>query len=205
MQDTLWVEKYRPNTLDGYVFTGDDQKEQIEEWIKKKSIPHLLFSGGAGLGKTTLAKILINLLEVDPYDVLEINASRENGVDSIRDKITGFVQTMPFGDFKIVLLDECLDENTLVIVRRDGIEQSIKIKDVDDSNDLVKSFNVNNNTIEWKTFELFNKGSQETLEIEFDNGEIVICTLDHKWYVEDNGETIIVKASELYKYNHIVS
>ena len=132
MQEELWVEKFRPNTLDGYVFTGDEQKEQIEEWIKKKSIPHLLFSGGAGLGKTTLAKILINLLEVDEYDVLEINASRENGVDSIRDKITGFVQTMPFGDFKIVLLDECLDENTPVIVLREGKEQSIKIKDVDD-------------------------------------------------------------------------
>ena len=106
MNNELWTEKYRPDTLDGYVFTGDEQKEQIESWIKKKSIPHLLFSGGAGLGKTTLAKILINLLEVDPFDVLEINASRENGVDAIRDKITGFVQTMPFGDFKIVLLDE---------------------------------------------------------------------------------------------------
>jgi len=53
-----------------------------------------------------LAKILINELKIDDYDVLEINASRENSVDTIRDKITGFVQTMPFGDFKVVLLDE---------------------------------------------------------------------------------------------------
>jgi len=102
----LWTEKYRPKTLDGYVFTDAEQEEKINEWVTDKSIPHLLFSGTAGTGKTTLAKILINLLEVDPYDVLEINASRENGVDAIRDKITGFVQTMPFGDFKIVLLDE---------------------------------------------------------------------------------------------------
>jgi len=102
----LWTEKYRPSTIDGYVFRDNAQKKQIQSWIDNKSIPHLLFSGSAGVGKTTLAKILINQLEIDPYDVLEINASRENGVDNIRDKITGFVQTMPFGDFKVVLLDE---------------------------------------------------------------------------------------------------
>ena len=102
----LWTEKYRPNTLDGYVFKDNGQKEQIEAWIKGQAIPHLLFSGAPGVGKTTLAKILINQLGVDQYDVLEINASRENSVDTIRDKITGFVQTQPFGDFKVVLLDE---------------------------------------------------------------------------------------------------
>ena len=102
----LWTEKYRPNTLDGYVFKDAGQRTQIESWIKDGSIPHLLFSGAPGVGKTTLAKILINLLDVNEYDLLEINASRENSVDTIRDKITGFVQTMPFGKFKVVLLDE---------------------------------------------------------------------------------------------------
>jgi len=102
----LWTELYRPKTLDGYVFKDDAQREQIDAWVKEKSIPHLLLSGAPGVGKTTLAKILINLLDIDEYDVLEINASRENSVDTIRDKITNFVQTMPFGVFKIVLLDE---------------------------------------------------------------------------------------------------
>ena len=103
---TLWVEKYRPDTLEGYVFRDDNQKAQVEGWIKNKTIPHLLFSGAPGVGKTTLAKILLNQLDVEGSDVLEINASRENSVDTIRDKITNFVQTMPFGDFKVVLLDE---------------------------------------------------------------------------------------------------
>jgi replication factor C small subunit len=102
----LWTEKYRPNDLDGYVFRDQAQKEQVASWVKDKSIPHLLFSGAPGVGKTTLAKILINELKIDEYDVLEINASRENSVDTIRDKITGFVQTMPFSAFKVVLLDE---------------------------------------------------------------------------------------------------
>ena len=102
----LWVEAYRPNDVDGYVFRDEAQRTQVKQWIKEGSIPHLLFSGAAGIGKTTLAKILIKQLNIDEYDVLEINASRENNVDTVRDRITNFVQTMPFGKFKIVLLDE---------------------------------------------------------------------------------------------------
>lgn len=102
----LWVEKYRPSKLDGYVFRDDHQKQQVLAWVKNKTIPHLLFSGNAGIGKTTLAKILFNELDVNPYDILEINASRTNSVEDVRDKITNFVQMIPFGDFKVVLLDE---------------------------------------------------------------------------------------------------
>jgi replication factor C small subunit len=102
----LWTEKYRPKDIDGYVFRDEAQREQVKQWIKEGTIPHLLFSGAAGIGKTTLAKILINALNIDEYDVLEINASRTNSVDDIRDSVVNFVSTMPFGDFKIVLLDE---------------------------------------------------------------------------------------------------
>jgi replication factor C small subunit len=102
----LWVEKYRPTDIEGYVFRDESQREQVKQWIKESSIPHLLFSGSAGIGKTTLAKILITALDVDEYDILQINASRDNGVDFIRTRIEGFVSTMPFGKFKIVLLDE---------------------------------------------------------------------------------------------------
>jgi replication factor C small subunit len=102
----LWVEKYRPKTVDGYVFRDDHQRNQIATWIKDKSIPHLILSGVAGIGKTTLAKILINELGIEEYDILEINASRQRGIDTIRDTITNFVSMIPFGPFKVVLLDE---------------------------------------------------------------------------------------------------
>jgi replication factor C small subunit len=102
----LWVEKYRPSTVDGYVFRDDAQRNQVNTWIKDNSIPHLLFSGNAGIGKTTLAKLLFNELDLNPLDILEINASRTNSVDDVRDKIVSFVQMIPFGDFKVVLLDE---------------------------------------------------------------------------------------------------
>ena len=102
----LWVEKYRPKTIADYVFRDDHQRKQVEQWVKEKTIPHLLFSGNAGIGKTTLAKLLFNELEVNEYDILEINASRTNSVDDVRDRIVNFVQMIPFGDFKVVLLDE---------------------------------------------------------------------------------------------------
>lgn len=102
----LWVEKYRPKTIGDYVFRDSAQRKQIEGWIKEKSIPHLLFSGSAGIGKTTLAKVLFNELEINEFDILEINASRDNDVDNVRKKIVNFSQMIPFGDFKVILLDE---------------------------------------------------------------------------------------------------
>jgi DNA polymerase III delta prime subunit len=102
----LWVEKYRPSKINGYVFRDEHQKQQVESWIKQGTIPHLLFSGNAGIGKTTLAKILFNELDINDLDILEINASRTNSVDDVRDKIINFVQMIPFGNFKVVLLDE---------------------------------------------------------------------------------------------------
>ena len=115
----LWVEKFRPKTVNEYVFVDDSQKRQVQSWIKEGSIPHLLFSGAAGIGKTTLAKVLLNELGIESYDILEINASRENNVETVRDKIINFVQMMPFGPFKCVLLDEAdyLTPNAQAILR----------------------------------------------------------------------------------------
>jgi DNA polymerase III delta prime subunit len=102
----LWVEKYRPKDLDGYVFTDETQKSQIERWIQDGIIPHLLFSGNAGVGKTTLAKILLEKLGVQDSDIMFANGSKEGRKIEWVDKLIMFCQTMPFGDFKVVLIDE---------------------------------------------------------------------------------------------------
>jgi len=98
----LWVEKYRPQTLEEYV-GNETIKNKIADYLKQGSIQNLLFHGVAGTGKTTLAKLIAKNLNCD---LLYINASDERGIDTIRDKIIPFASTMGFNDVKIVILDE---------------------------------------------------------------------------------------------------
>lgn len=101
-----WVEKYRPKTVDEYVFQNDEERELVHHWIKEGTIPHMLLTGGAGTGKTTMAKMLINELGIDDYDILYANGSKEGRKVEWIDKLINFCQTMPFGKFKVVLIDE---------------------------------------------------------------------------------------------------
>ncbi len=103
----LWVEKYSPQTIDDYVFRDNRQKNQVKNWIKAKDIENnLLLSGSPGIGKTSLAKMLFKEIGVQSVDLLELDASDENDVETIRKKVGNFVTSMPFGPYKYVLLDE---------------------------------------------------------------------------------------------------
>jgi DNA polymerase III delta prime subunit len=116
----LWVEKYRPATIDEYIFQDKQQQIAILNFVADETIPHLLLSGVQGTGKTSLAFMLLNELDVDPSDVLKINASDENSVDVMRDKIKNFVSTWASGDYKIVVLDEAdyISHNGQAVLRR---------------------------------------------------------------------------------------
>ena len=120
----LWIEKYRPKTIDGYVFVDDNQRQQVEAWIKDGSIPNLLFSGSPGTGKTTLGKMLINELGVDEYDVLYANGSKEGRKIEWVDKLISFCQTMPYSKFKVVFIDEAdyLNPNSVQPAMRNLME-----------------------------------------------------------------------------------
>lgn len=102
----LWCEKYRPQTVDQYIFHDGHLRAAVYRMIADKSIPHLLLSGTPGSGKTTLAQILIRALDVDDTDVLTINASDEKGIDTFRDKVKTFSTSMALGAFKIIHLEE---------------------------------------------------------------------------------------------------
>lgn len=123
MINRLWVEKYRPQTLDDYVWQDESQKSQILRFLKDGEIPHLLLKGIQGSGKTTLSKILVReLIDEDnqDIDVMLINASDENSVDTIRDKITNFAEGYSLGKFKIVQLEEMdyLTPNAQAVLRQ---------------------------------------------------------------------------------------
>ena len=101
-ENTLWVETFRPDTLDGYI--GNEHIiDKAKIWIRSGDVPHLLFYGSAGTGKTTLAKIIANSVDAD---IMYINASDENSVDAVRDKIKRYASTVGFRKWKIIILDE---------------------------------------------------------------------------------------------------
>lgn len=120
MPKKLWVEAYRPNTLDGFVFQNDQHRQAFEKFVSEKSIPHLLLKGHRGTGKTTLAFVLKHELGIPDVDFKVINASDDNSVDTVRTSVKGFAQTMPTEDFKIVFLDEAdyLTQNAQAALRR---------------------------------------------------------------------------------------
>ena len=103
MSNYIWVEKYRPSSLDTYI-GNEHLKSKVDIYLESGDLPHLLLYGKAGTGKTTLAKILVNNIECD---YLYINASDENSVDTVRNKVRQFASTVGFKDLKIIILDEC--------------------------------------------------------------------------------------------------
>ena len=103
LEHSLWVEKYRPTTLDTYI-GNDHLKSKVSVYLESGDLPHLLLYGKAGTGKTTLAKLLVKNIECD---YMYINASDENNVDTVRTKVKNFASTIGFKDMKIIILDEC--------------------------------------------------------------------------------------------------
>lgn len=101
-ENSLWVERYRPSGLEGYV--GNEHIiQKVNIYIENNDVPHLLLHGEAGTGKTTLAKIIVNAIDCD---YLYVNASDERGIDTLREKIRGFAASVGFKTWKVVILDE---------------------------------------------------------------------------------------------------
>ena len=103
MENSLWVEKYRPKDLSTYI-GNEHLKEKVKVYLESEDVPHLLLYGKAGTGKTTLAKIITSNIDCD---YMYINASDENKVDDVRNKIKTFASSVGFKSLKVIILDEC--------------------------------------------------------------------------------------------------
>lgn len=102
INNTLWVEKYRPTDLSTYV-TDDDFKANLQGYLDESDVPHILLAGPAGTGKSSALKILYNTI---PCEYIYINGSLENGVETVRNKILNFASVHGFEDLKMVVIDE---------------------------------------------------------------------------------------------------
>jgi hypothetical protein len=195
----VWTEKYRPQNIEDVILSEDEKNF----FTSLKEIPNnLLLVGNPGIGKSTVAKILAK--KFAPHSYMYINASEQGNIDTVRTLISEFISVSSIdGNSKVVILDECLEENTLVSILKDGSEQKIPIKDVDPDNDLVKTYNFDLSRIEYRPFFKIDKGVQEVYEVEFENGEFIVCTEDHKWYVEDSmtGEITRKKLKDIISNN----
>jgi DNA polymerase III delta prime subunit len=118
-KSSIWADRYAPSDFENYIFQNDQQKKFFTRIVETKELPHLLLTGSPGSGKSTMAEMLVDLLEVDPGDVKVVNASDNNSTEYVRDEIVGFASTMPVGAYKIIRLEECdyLSINSQAILR----------------------------------------------------------------------------------------
>lgn len=186
----LWTEKYRPQRIQDYVFKDARQKKTIAGWIADKNIPHVLFHGPAGTGKSSIVNVLLNELEIDKGDILYVNASEDRNVDMIRSRVLTFVQTIGFGDYKVVLLEECLHEDEKIqtpngVIRLGDLSIGEKID--------VLSFNMETGEIEADTAEVIIDREQDVFEVELEDGRTIKTTLDHPFLIKDQNGIVVEK------------
>jgi len=187
----LWVEKYRPTKLDDCILPVE-QLAVFKEFVEKGEIQNMLLCGGAGMGKTTVARAICEELGTD---YIIINGSEESGIDVLRTKIKQFASTVSFsGKTKVIILDEadylnCLQE-TEEILLADG--SHISLKDMKDNTEYnIISFNAETLRFEEDTAWIINRAQKQIYEVELDSGEVIRVTEDHPFMVKDTDGNIL--------------
>lgn len=183
----IWYEKYTPKVIED-VILPENVKNHLIDCIKKEKLPNLGFwSHQPGLGKSCTSKAIINSLNAD---ALFINASLERGIDVVRNKIMQFASAMSLDDrIKIVVLDECLEENEKVILIKDGKEVPTALKDLEKDKEYeCLSFNLKTGEFENDTCTVISDKEDDVYEVELEDGRKVIVTDNHPFIVNENGE-----------------
>lgn len=201
--DYVWALKYRPTNINDVVLPKTVQ-DNFNKMLSSGKIPNMLFYGQQGIGKTTIATILADTLGCD---TLYINGSIETSIDVLRGKITQFVTTVSFdGGKKMVLLDECLEENEVIATGTIDNPTYTKLKDFELGKQYdVLSYNLDTNQLENDTAEIISEKQDEVFEVELEDGRTIKANVDHPFFVDRNGEIVEVKLKDLQEGDEIVT
>lgn len=199
----LWVEKYRPANIADIIMPAR-LREECEGYVNDKQIPHMLLAGSAGIGKTTVARALINMIDAD---MLYINASNESGVDTIRTKIVQFASTASFeGNLKVVLLDECLHEDERVRVGTVDSWVPVALKDLELNKKYeIVSLNQETGQLENDIGYIISDREDEVFEVELEDGRIIRANAKHPFFVLVDGKIVEKELGQLQPADMIVS
>jgi replication-associated recombination protein RarA len=185
LEEYLWVEKYRPKRIADTILPVE-LKTTFQTFVDQKNVPNLLLSGEPGVGKTTVARAMLEELECD---YIVINGSMNGNIDTLRNEILNFASAVSLGGGrKYIVLDEsdylnCLHEEQSVLLA-DG--NTIKLKDMDDEKEYqVLSYNSNENCFEIDTACVISRIEKEVFEIEMEDGVSLKVTADHPICVQD--------------------
>jgi DNA polymerase III delta prime subunit len=196
VENNLWVAKYAPKNLKDLILEKNI-KEKFEYYIKTKEIPNIGLFGPQGTGKTSTGKVLLNELNVDKSDVLFLNASDINNVDSVRDIIKPFAMSMSSNSelpLRFIFLDECLSENEKVRVGTIDDWKAIPLKELKPNMDYpIVSFNMETGEIENDIGNIISDKEDEIYEVELEDGRCIELNAKHPFLVKNEKEKIVEK------------
>ena len=200
----IWIEKYRPQTLDD-IKGQADIVERLQSYIDQHDLPHLLFSGGAGIGKTTAATAIARQVYGDDWqgNFLELNASDQRGIDVVRDRIKNFARASFGGyDYRIIFLDEadslCVPPGTEVVTGYPSKPEVKPIEEVAEDGEPMPSVDFETNEIQSDNGTLVDSGVADFFEVELDDGRTIHASPTHPFFVVGaNGKLIEKELREL--------
>lgn len=186
---SVWYQRYLPQTIDD-VILPQEIKDKLKKYVETDSLPALGFwSSEPGLGKSSTCNAIINDLDCE---AMFINSSMERSIDVIRTKIQAFASTDSFDDKKkLVVMDECLDENEEVIFLENGKEVAKKLNTLEKGK-IYDTISVNLETGEFEkdTCEVVSDHEDDIYEVTLEDGRTILVTSNHPFIVEENGKLI---------------
>ena len=198
-REAVWLETYRPQTLDEVV--GQEAiVERLRHYVDSGDVPHMLFSGPAGIGKTTCSVAVARELYGEGWEehFLELNASDERGIDVIRDRVKSFARTSFGGaNFRIIFLDEadalCVPPGTELVTGYPSSPEIKAIEDVDTDGEPMPSVDFETNEIQSDKGKLVDSGVADFFEVELDDGRTILASLSHPFFVVGEDGRLVEK------------